>query len=93
MLLDPLLLAIIEQKLHGSFFPGGREGEKEATVRGRGCSVCGRVKKREGEIIKSICGNLKFQPGLHQQRVHVICALSFPATQESSIQTHLPDKS
>ena len=92
MLLDPLLLAIIEQTAW-KFFPGGREGGKEATVRGRGCSVCGRVKKREGEIIKSICGNLKFQPGLHQQRVHVICALSFPATQESSIQTHLPDKS
>jgi hypothetical protein len=46
--------------------------KEKKSRRGEGDVVCGRVKKREGEIIKSICGNLKFQPDIHQKHIYYI---------------------
>jgi len=90
MLHDALLPAFTEQKLCGSFCQRKKESNSSG---GKGYFVWGRVEKREGEIIKSICGNLKFQPGIHQQRVYIKFSLSFSATWTRSIQAHLPDKS
>jgi len=59
---------------------------------GEGVVVCGRVKERtEGEIIKSICGNLKFQPGSSPAAIGFI--IYAPCLQTGPMETHLPDKS